>query len=168
VPFVGWLARYRLVPYKGQPVIAELRLLPAADTAIGVGLTARLLRRVPLGAHRRHAVEFVAAFAEPDTALTSALKDLGFSAPPAASHRARGGRSDSELARIAYAYVGRILGGSRKPVAELAKSLRTSAPRVRDLIHAARIRGLLDAGRQGTPGGALTPKAMRLLKGERS
>jgi hypothetical protein len=170
---------------EGHPVIAEIRVFPADQfagrrpgtwraevlgvgattppagvTTIGAGLSARLLRQVPIGFHLRHAAEFVREFAEPDTAMRASLLSVGFpEAQPTPQKKGRPPRvPDAALAQLAADYVD-VSAASRRPVADLAARHRTTAARMRDLIHAARVRGFLTAGRQGAPGGRLTPRA---------
>jgi hypothetical protein len=204
----GWRAAFRLAPYGGQPVIAELRVFPADQypgrkpgtwrgDVLGVqaggaqrvrkvlpggktvdcppvrtGITARLLRRIPLGEHRRHAETFIARLKETHRGMGADLAAWGFNAEIEKGKKKptvqrRGGRPDRFYADLAAAYVARIAAGSRRPVADLADRRKLSASVVRDAIHEARVRGLLMKGRQGAPGGTLTAKAEAILKGKR-
>ena len=190
----GWRAAYFLVPYGGQPVVAEVRIFPADEypgrdagawraqflgvrAAPGVksgefdcppvrqGITARLLRKVPLGAERKHAVALLKLLAPtwPDGAR-------GFYAAPEGAASKRGqtrGRPDRFYAGLARDYVTRCSRGSRRPVADVAKRHKLAVSIVRDAIHEARARGLLSKGRQGAPGGQLTPLGLlRSRKGK--
>lgn len=88
----------------------------------------------------------------------------------------RRGRTDSYYLVWAVAYVERLAAGSRRPVKDLTerppKVIRgyvsdgeaTSEATVRDIIHQARVRGLLTGSPAGRPGGELTPKATQMLK----
>jgi hypothetical protein len=133
--------------------------------AVQHGVTARLLRQVPLGEHLRHARQFLADLKRTHPKLQSSLSSWGLPDTPAPATRSRGrtGRPDPFYARIASEYLDRIAAGSRRPVADVARKRGLADTVVRDAIHAARQRGLLTKGRQGRPGGALTPEAERLL-----
>lgn len=205
----GWRAAFRLVPYRGQPVIGELRVFPAdrypgrepgawrADVlgvraggaaplrkslpgrrepvdcpAVRQGITARLLRRIPLGAHLRHAGEFMARLKITHPNMGRDLAAWGFVRPgttekEVAPAQRRGGRPDRFYALLAAVYVARIAAGSRRPVADLAARRKLPTAVVRDMIHEARQRDLLTGGRQGAPGGQITARAEKLLRSRR-
>jgi hypothetical protein len=78
--------------------------------------------------------------------------------------RKRGGRrplADDVLVEAAAAYVnGRERGDS---IADMARSLKMSTARMRDLVYRARRRGFLTVTRAGTGGGALTREGKALL-----
>lgn len=187
----GWRAAYFLVPYGGQPVVAEIRIIPADEfparpagawraqflgshsgpavrsgdfqcPPIRRGITARLLRRVPLGVERKHAAEFLSRFAAEGTWVDERFRAQEKGAD--VEKRGRPGRPDRFYASLARDYVLRCNRGSRRPVAEIADRRGLSAAIVRDAIHEARERGLLSPGRQGTPGGQLTPRGQGLLR----
>lgn len=201
----GWRAAYRLVPWGGQPVIAEVRVFPSDNypgrsagtwraevlgvraggavpirqtppgwkdpvhcPAVRQGLTARLVKQIPLGAHHKHAAAFMAGLHRrgvvwPDVLAASGFTErrLATETPPRTTRPAR---PDRFYATIARAYVARIAAGSRRPVADLATRLELDDSVVRDAIHEARMRGLLTPGRQGVPGGQLTTRAKQVLK----
>jgi hypothetical protein len=193
----GWRAAYRLVPYAGQPVVAEVRIFPAdtwpgqtpgawrADLlgvgaggaapligpavdgpAVRHGITARVLRRVRLGEHRRYASTMMSRLRRRQG--RDRLTAWGFAGPrtrPVAGEPR--GRPDRVYAEIAGAYVARLAAGSRRPVADLARRRKLAESVVRDMIHEARARGMLTAGRQGVPGGQLTAHAEQLLRAPR-
>jgi hypothetical protein len=76
----------------------------------------------------------------------------------------RAGRTDLDYARVAAAYVAAL--DDPAPVRKVAEQLHLSPSSVRDLLHEARShrRGLLTTLKRGKAGGALTPKALQLLK----
>jgi hypothetical protein len=76
----------------------------------------------------------------------------------------RAGRTDLDYARVAAAYVAAL--DDPAPVQKVAAQLHLSPSSVRDLLHEARShrRGLLTKLKRGKAGGALTPKALQLLK----
>jgi hypothetical protein len=76
------------------------------------------------------------------------------------------GRPDRQYAEWAFRYAKKLAEGSRSPIKDLAAEHGRSPGQVRDLIHDARVRGLLSKERQGRAAGSLTPKAIRLLRGE--
>lgn len=76
-------------------------------------------------------------------------------------------RTDREYAHIASAYVDSRSVDSRKPIQLTAERLRMEPSQVRDAIHEARARELLNkSDGQGVSGGTLTAKAYRLLRGD--
>jgi hypothetical protein len=225
-----WRAAFRLVPYAGQPVVAELRVFPrddwptrnpgqwraaflgldagrvvgtregrttdrldrsfsvprARNTAsfapIQHGITADLLRHIPLGAHARCSRAFIRAVRRqwaltksyqcPDGSLEPAPEPFPqFPAAPGLAPQRRGPAAwpDVRYARIAAAYVARVETGSRHALADVASASRgtLSIAQVRDAIHTARQRGLLTpTTQQGRPGGQLTRPAEHLLRAE--
>jgi len=76
------------------------------------------------------------------------------------------GRPDRQYAEWAFRYAKKLAEGSRSPIKDLAAEHGRSTGQVRDLIHDARVRGLLSKERQGRAAGSLTPKAIALLRGE--
>jgi hypothetical protein len=85
-------------------------------------------------------------------------------ARPASSGRGRPALPPEEYARIAAAYVKALDRGSPNPIQDVARDLGLRVSTVRSRIHIARIRGLLDRGRQGYAGGQLLPAAQKLLR----
>lgn len=185
----NWRAAYRLMPHRGELVIAELRLFPRdsfpmrdvgqwsatflgmkawdrlpPESTVANGITARLLRHVPLGADLTYATDVTEALRK--RANRSLLADLGLpeQRPESRGRGGRRGRPDLFYARLAREYVGRC-GVSRSPVADLAARHKLNDSIVRDMVHAARERGFLTPGRPGYRGGQLTVKAEQLLQG---
>ena len=144
--------------------------LPTARTPI----TRRLLQEIPLGELERvgrAAVqsrlaaidEAFAASQLPDTARAqsrNALDDFDESTRPGVR-----GRSDVVYARVARRYV-EICAESSAPIKALAAESGYSRSRIRNIVLAARDRGLLSTPGGTKPGGQLTEKAIRLLRAE--
>lgn len=180
-----WVAAYRLVPgTDGLPVVAELRIHPSEpgphnidqwsgnpESVPAGGLTARLLRRVPLGRESlelRDVIEKFRAEGFTDQMVDRLLGQHGMSVRgflrKAPSRPGRRGRDDVYYAELALQYRKAIDRNSTTPVLDVAKELEWSPAKVRDAIHDARRRGLLTSSGPGRPGGELTPKAQAVLK----
>lgn len=176
----GWIAAYRLVPQRGMPVVAELRIFPAesgrprqpgrwSGEFLGVaarvppgGLTTRLLRTVRVGGYRRFAGRVVretrAKWPEFGADELGPLRE-----PKDQPRRGRPSRPRAFFAEIARDYVRSIEAGSHRPVADVARRRRLASGQVRDALHRARLLGLLERGGRGRYGGALTEGARALL-----
>ena len=134
------------------------------------GVTARLLRRVPVGALLDRARQELtdihadaADFADqhPDTSAARAISDAALSF---ASRPGRRGRPDVQFAQLADAYVRALGTGRPSPVQMVAQALYISPDTARNALHEARRRGLLTRPPPGRAGGQLTDKARRLLE----
>jgi hypothetical protein len=162
----------------GVPVISEVRVAavpithflaeqPVPDDApvTGDGITARALRKVPVGP------EVIAdQLKAPPVLAKWGLDPTGFRLAATKAPRRPGsrGRPDLYYAQLAQAYAERVAAGSRSPVADLARELSSrrqpfSHAYIRDQVHEARRRGLLTKPPRGKPGGVLTDKARREL-----
>ena len=75
------------------------------------------------------------------------------------------GRDDAFYARLAMEYVERFAVGSLSPVKDGAAKRGETAGRIRDLLHEARVRGLLSKGEAGKRAGYLLPRARQVLGG---
>ena len=185
-----WAVGAWIVARRGRPVIGEIRVYPATPRARKPGrwegtptdvpfrgLERRLLVRVPLG---RYAPAIMAWVSQAATmpggapAVYVGGANLGWVEkilPGAASLVPRPrpertvGRSDAFYAALAAAYVQRLAAGSVTPVKDLAAKRGEPASRVRDLLHEARLRGLLSKGEAGKRGGYLLPRARQVLGG---
>jgi hypothetical protein len=139
------------------------------------GLERRLLVQVPLG---RYVPAVMARVSEAATqpggapavyATGANLAWVDKILPGAASLAPRPrpernvGRSDAFYAELAAAYVQRLAEGSVSPVQDLAAKRGKTAGRIRDLLHEARVRGLLSQGEAGRRGGYLLPRARQVL-----
>jgi len=182
----AWMAAYRIAVQQGQPVVAELRIFPLAGPRPGPGrwrgerfgpgakvpyggLTSRLVRRVRVAEHLRVGVTILAKMKREED-LESVVARFMPATDAGSSKRRAGARPDVVLADFARQYVNACLSGSRRPIAEVADANGTSVATMRNAIERARERGLLTkpmvpAGEptQGRKGGALTPRAKRLL-----
>lgn len=139
-------------------------------------ITARLLRRVPIGELMEYASsqwrEIVEANVE---VLEQEIQHLGDNAPAEYQERLRGwvssldrrpgrrGRPDQAYASLAALYVEK-LGTTHAPVAELADKLGYSRSQVANLLYEARRRELLSWPPKGRAGGVLTPKGLQVLE----
>jgi hypothetical protein len=171
----GWTAAARMAPRGQTADVAELRVYPAetlggrpkgewSAAALGVratcpggGVTARLLRKVPLGIFARATSAFTAKFYEKHPDL---LGRVGLQ-PPKSSPRRRRPMSDVVVAGVAAEYADAVAGGSRRPVEDAASRFPgTSVKRIRYLVHEARKRRLLT---EGHVGGQLTARGRAIL-----
>ena len=201
-----WMVAHRLVPQAGQPVVAEVRVFPREASRskrgewsarlLGVralvpagGLTARLHRRVKLGAHLVEGVKVMAWVAEEADRRRQAahgtrrrvgpapfdadgwLGRLGFAAPPerrpirrSGKSPGRPGRPPAAVARVARDYADAVNRKSRRPVADVAARRQLKSHTVRDMVRRARVLGLLSPAVPGRAGGQLTPRGRALLK----
>jgi hypothetical protein len=145
------------------------RVEPDVDCPpVKYGVTARMLRRVPLGAHLRDAKESLATLEKTHPkSLRPALVEWGLPVRAERKPTARraGGRTDLFYSQLAAAYVARLAAGSRRPIKDIARQRSKADSVIRDAVHEARERGLLTAGgRPGVPGGTLTPLAETILR----
>lgn len=182
----GWRAAFRLMPHRGQAVVGELRVFPddefpGQDPAqwsaeyLGVrawarvraplrtGITARLLRRVPLGGHLKYARELITKLGRSKYTWQD-LGDRGLFSERAEKRERADRRPDVFYARIAQQYADLLAAGSRRPVADLAERRRLASSVVRDAVRGARERGFLTMGTPGKPGGVLTSKTAKVLR----
>jgi hypothetical protein len=187
----GWVAAYRLMVKGGRPVVAEVRLHPddpprAANSGRwsedpnGIpaeGVPGRALRELRLRVAIQRFDSFLRTLRR-DPILRQQLRSLGLPlrGPVQQRRPGRAGRPDEYYLAWAVAYVERLAHGSRRPVKDLAerppRTMRgyvsdessASVATIRDIIHQARVRGLLTESPPGLPGGELTPKAERMLK----
>jgi hypothetical protein len=174
----GWYVSAVFLPQEQELVMAELKVFPGPreddrrahrrkpgdwsghpDALEGLpegGVSARLLRRIRL----TDLQQLVAATLTDGTDAAPTVSGLGADVVvPGAT-----GRSDRYYAEWAFAYAKKLAEGSRSPIKELAAEHGKTQGQVRDLIHDARVRGLLSKERQGRAAGSLTPKAIDVLK----
>jgi hypothetical protein len=148
-----------------------------AQVPIG-GLTSRLLRRVPVHEHLRFTGDLLRHLKHPSTlqygrGAKNIAKILGVelgrassvTTRPAVTTARRGGRppTPEDVLLAAAATYSEAVAKRRHPVQTTAKKLRVTLGRARDLIHRARLRGLLTPVPQGRGGGELTARARALL-----
>ncbi len=174
----GWYVSAVFLQESDQLVMAELKVFPGPrrgegrrtgrrkpgewsgrrDALAAVpngGVSARLLRCIRL----TDLQELVAA------SLPEGSGDGGGAGPLAGVGRpGTAGRPDRYFAEWAFAYAKKLAEGSRSPIKDLAAEHGGNPGQVRDLIHDARVRGLLSKERQGRAAGSLTPRAIELLK----
>jgi hypothetical protein len=173
----GWTVAYRLVVQGLAVVVGEVRVFPhepgrgaapglwtaevlgARATAPPGGLTARLLRRLTIGAHYRVAAAAFQQLARDPVMGDDALARVGLTGlprrPPGPTRPGRPRGLGLRAARLARAYVELVARGSVRPVAELAPRMRLTPSQVRDALRDARERGYLTSPGQGKRGGSL-------------
>ena len=177
-----WIAAYRLLPKDAGPVIAELRVFPAesgrhragcwsgeeAHVPQG-GLPITILRDLRTSDVREFYADALRRFEKKHGAstVTRVLSRHGLGRRKLPLKRpGRRGHDPTLYAEVAARYVKAVRSGSRTPVRDVARELNYSQPQMRDLIHAARTRGMLTAAPQGRAGGELTPEAVEVLEQE--
>ena len=174
----GWYVSAVFLQEGEQLVMAELKVFPgpratdgrratrrkpgewsgrqdALDSVPEGGVSARLLRCIRL-TDLQQAV--VASLPNPSDLVPSSGAGARVGRPGST------GRPDRYFAEWAFAYAKKLAEGSRSPIKDLAADHGRTPGQVRDLIHDARVRGLLSKERQGRAAGSLTPKAIQLLR----
>jgi len=175
----GWYVSAVFLEEGGQLVMAELKVFPGpgpgADGRRGArrkpgewsgrqdalrevpdgGVSARLLRCIRLTDLQQLVMSELATSSEGQPSGSARVGRPGSA-----------GRPDRQYAEWAFRYAKKLAEGSRSPIKDLAAEHGRSAGQVRDLIHDARVRGLLSKERQGRAAGSLTPKAIQLLRGD--
>ncbi len=189
-----WTVEAWVTIRRGRPVIGEIRVFPAAgpagrfpgdpwkgtpaDVPRG-GLERRLLVKVPVGRYVAFVMAQAAAAAMvPGPAQAAVIAGHGVNLAwlnkmlpgadtlaPRPRERRSVGRDDAFYARLGVEYVERLAAGSVSPVKDLAARRGESPGRIRDLLHEARVRGLLSKGEAGKRGGYLLPRARQVLGG---
>jgi hypothetical protein len=186
-----WAAEHRLAIQEGRVVIAETRIYPAVwNDAVPEdelheeddvrrtrfvprgGLTTRILRAVPTGAHVDNYQEVVNALrkhGKMPAALGIVTVHAGGRSPsraPGVSGRGRKPLPADVLAAAASAYITARKTGHRAPVIAAAKALGINQARMRDWLYRARRHDppILTPTYQGRGGGDLTAEGKKLLK----
>lgn len=165
------------MPAKAPRTLREDESRTAAIPDDAPPITARLLRRVPLGElqaaaeswYRRQVVPHVErtvsrARARPAGKASGFRADLEAWSSALDTRPGRQGRPDREYAAVSAMYVAAL--GTGTEVRDLAAQLGYSTSQIRNSLYAARRRGLLTASPRGRAGGHLTEKAQRLLTEE--
>jgi hypothetical protein len=170
-------------------VVGELRLFPAVSasarpghpwTGAGAdvprhGLERRFLREIPVSRYAPIAQAWASQVAQqpgfaPDARPRLDLSLLnvvlpGLSVTLSRSRPRRNvGRDDRFFALLAREYVDRLAARSISPVADIARRRDLKSAHVRDLLHEARVRGVLTAAKPGRREGALTAYGLTLLR----
>jgi hypothetical protein len=167
-----WQAAYRMAVQDGAAVVAEIRLFPAephwpAGEWSGVlrglhasvprgGITARLLRRLRLGAHvleGRHVLVKLRQAASAKgkrSTLRDMLRTDGLTHAAAPQRPKVGGRKPSrDLDRVATVYRAALEHGDRAPVQAVARALGIKSKAASNAVDRARTRGLLSPTTRG-------------------
>jgi hypothetical protein len=179
-----WRAAYLLTVERGQPIVAEVRIMPletapkrpagmwsgevlgSLATSPPGGITARLLRTVKVGEHQQCCGEILERIRRE---FPAALLGVGgLDAHPSPHRVRRDGRSDLFYAMAASDYARICERGSRRPTTDLARARDITPSQARDVIYETRQRGWLSAAHgRGRGGGVLTVKAQVLLAARR-
>jgi hypothetical protein len=179
-----WAVAFRLVLQEGQPVVGEVRVFPnelgdpdhdnyagqwsaeveGSHAQVPVrGVTSAVLKQVKLSALESlpDVIGWVRT-QQPAHIDNLARHEL---TPEMRGRMRRGpkGPSDKQLAGLARAYVDLVSGDCANPNEVLAKRRKVKPQRIRDLIHAARNRGILSPATRGRRGGYLTEWGQSLL-----
>ncbi|GEM_PF-4251650 len=190
------MAAYRVMVKGGRLLLAEVRLFPdhrsdsqgpgqwseEASEVPAEGVPGRALRALRLETPLARFPRLLQMLRRNPTFARQLHKTHGIpvGAEMARRRPGRAGRPDSFYLPWAVAYVERLAAGSRRPTKDLAANPPAvvkgfvsdgriaSEATVRDLIHQARVRGLLTASPIGRPGGELTTIAQQMLKPPRN
>jgi hypothetical protein len=186
-----WVAFYRVVVKQGEPIVAEVRVLPSepgqdpgrwsgSADAVDAAVPARALRALRLSDPGELFPKIVANLSRRhgDAATARILGRHGLEPDQQIHPRrpGRAGRTDEYYVRWAAAYIERVAAGSRHPIKDLAadppvqiegvtRRVRIIDATVRDILLHARQRRLLTNPSQGKAGGTLTAKAIKILDG---
>jgi hypothetical protein len=173
---------YSLIAHPpGHLALVGLRLAVPLQTGLppGNALTAETLRHVRIGDYVRFLEPILDHLrSEARSGQVARMRAAGFGflldgrIPMGRTRqdrdpRPRVGRprlSDQLLARVARAYLDALQRHSDRPVLDAAARLHERPERVRDLLHRARRRGLLEGSKSGVAGGALTTGGRALLR----
>ncbi len=172
----GWIAFLRVINQSGQPVVAEVRVVPktpkarpgewskSPDDVPRGGLTQRgQLRRVHLEEAMKIAVRDVRRGQE------IGYLHGWFHGRENWEMRAQGGGRrlpDEELARLAQGYLALVGARNPRPVVETALRSGLTVGVVRERLRRAKDRGLFEPLAPGRAGGELTAKGKALLPEE--
>jgi len=128
-------------------------------------VTARFLRRLPVGeietAARQHHLSRLPSMKSWVSEPLVARYAKAFTEQPRPGRRGRDARAYAEVAAL---YVEKLPAGAKTAVKDLAGELGYSPSQVRNVLYAARRRGLLTPAEPGKAGGRLTGKALDLLR----
>jgi hypothetical protein len=173
-----WQVVYDLIAHPpGQLALIELRIIPRVANPTS-GLTSATYRGVRVRDYVRYLEPILGWLRgpHPNAARHAGwLRKAGFGflldgrvVPRTSTGRTRQGPgrprlSDLMLARMARAYLDALARDSSRPVLDAAARLGEKPERVRDLLHRARLRGLLEGATSGAAGGTLTARGRALL-----
>lgn len=175
----GWYVSAIFLEEEGQLVMAELKVFPGPGPKSDGRRSARrkpgdwsgrqdALREVPDGGVSARLLRCIRLTDLQQLVMSELPATSGAAGQPARSARVgrpgSAGRPDRQYAEWAFRYAKKLAEGSRSPIKDLAAEHGRSPGQVRDLIHDARVRGLLSKERQGRAAGSLTPKAIQLLR----
>lgn len=144
----GFIVSVVLRPRDGRKVVTELHIVPT-DGQSPPPLSSTMLRALPLGQLREHALEI------------EAVGD-------ARSLHGRVRRDERFYAEVAAAYVDLLNVNTSRPAEAMAHTVEVPVRTVHAWLHKARTRGLLTSAGAGQAGGELTEQARRLLNNDNS
>jgi len=176
----GWYVSAVFLEEAGQLVMAELKVFPGPGPKYDGRRSARrkpgewsgrqdALKEVPDGGVSARLLRCIRLTDLQQLVMSELSGTASAAVAPGGARVGRpgsAGRPDRQYAEWAFRYAKKLAEGSRSPIKDLAAEHDRSPGQVRDLIHDARVRGLLSKERQGRAAGSLTPKAIQLLKGE--
>ncbi|MBO2457966.1 hypothetical protein [Actinomadura violacea] len=156
---------------RGGPTEITIAPRPGADPfQTAQGITSTVLRSIPLNKLTKKMR--AALDAEHDGGLvpgTGEPADVVADRIRAATERdptpGRKGRPDEFFALVAALYIWNIDNRHSNPVQRIAESCGSTWRAAANWVRLARRRGLLAEGRERSPGGELTPEALRILAG---
>lgn len=166
----GWVVLARVAGQDGRLVIAEIKV-SATPVPTG-GITQAVLRSIPCGSFGPYllAQRSLAARLRVGGVLQHFDRIIGVDLPELKGMadrprpRRKTGRDDKFFAQVAHDYLALNGAGSRRPIQDLATARKLAPSRVRDMVHEARERGLLEKSKSGVRGGRLTPRGDQLLR----
>ncbi len=156
--FDDWRAQLVIRQIEGTLVTSSFTIEKRDGADPRGGLTSEILRSVPLGAVPRELNRLI-GLTLPKRPVAQLAEDFHKAHRPG-----RRGRGDGYYAEVAAAYVSRL--DSSSALADLADELALSPSQARNLLYAARRKGLLTEAPGGKAGGQLTDKAKDLLNGQ--
>jgi len=166
-----WLITARVNRQGNRFVLVGLSIAPRTNATPPGGLQHAHIRGIPVARFAPFAEAAIARF-DPASAtgrlfLEVANRKLRPKTVPARPRPRRAfGRDDRFYAEVAAEYLDAHHHGSRSPVRDLAKARKVTPAQARDLVHEARVRGLLSPGTPGSSGGRLLERALVLLAGK--
>ena len=146
-----WIATVAFTEQRGRPVITSLQIHPAGDTPPG-GLTRTFVRNVPVGKLLAEAKAALRTVSPPAREAGRFLKKERPMGRPQTI-------SDEFLTDLVYRYEAACVSNPRSPRVTVAEQLGKTTAQVRDWLHEARRRKLMNEADPGKAGGHPTKKA---------
>lgn len=156
----GWIATW-IFSVVGPPKPVRMTVRHRRGDNPPEPLSIEILRRVRIDDARQQLIDRL------PSPQFEALFGVAFNPLLVRSRPGRRGRDDLFYATLAAEYDALCRGGSRTPTKDLAARHHLSTSQIGNLVHAARRKGFLSSGEKGQPGGVLTGKAERVIRGAR-